>query len=205
MSKIALCEVSGPLKDLLDKLSGESGDEWLEHLKQMLRKDLVIDCDADPYLPFGWRVEQHLKSGSFKWDPTEVELYLDAGQKDGKVISGHELRKKLEGKRVLNANVLDWLLAHPQFIPESWKEKYVFFWGTIYHEVGGDLYVRYLSWNGSRWLWRSSWLGNVFGGLDLAALPSSFGSLTLGALVLLDLWILGPLAWSSDRAGVFFF
>ena len=132
--------------------------------------ECVIDCDADPFLPEGWRVEQHLKSGSFKWDPTEVELYLDAGQKDGKVISGHELQKKLEGKRVLNANVLDWLLAHPQFIPESWKGKFVFFWGTIYRDGCGSLSVRYLFWNGIGWRWRYCWLVDYFRGLDPAAL-----------------------------------
>ena len=170
MSRIALCEVSGPLKDLLDKLSGESGDEWLEHLKQMLRKDLVIDCDANPYLPSGWQVEQHLKGGSFKWDPEKVDLFLSKKQKQGGTIVDHELRKKLEGKPVLNANVLDWLLAHPRFIPESWKGKYIFFWGTIYRSLGGHLSVRCLYWDSSRWGWNCSWLDDDFHGYDPAAL-----------------------------------
>jgi len=148
----------------------QHGKETVALLVRAIQNRLFIDCDADPFLPKGWRVEQHLKSGSFKWDPTEVELYLDAGQKDGKVISGHELRKKLEGKRVLNANVLDWLLAHPQFIPESWKGKFVFFWGTIYRGGRGHLCVRYLCWRGSGWSWNDGWLVDYFRGLDPAAL-----------------------------------
>jgi len=39
----------------------------------------------------------------------------------------------------MNANVLDYLLAHPELIPEDWKNKYVFFWGTIYRYSSGGL------------------------------------------------------------------
>ena len=39
MSKVALSDCRGPLADLLDKLSGEQGSDWLENLKRMLRKD----------------------------------------------------------------------------------------------------------------------------------------------------------------------
>ena len=38
MAKIALCDARGPLADLLDKLGGESGDQWLEALKHFLRR-----------------------------------------------------------------------------------------------------------------------------------------------------------------------
>jgi hypothetical protein len=39
-----------------------------------------------------------------------VELYLSRGQKGGKIIVGHKLRKQLADQPVLNANVLDYLL-----------------------------------------------------------------------------------------------
>ncbi|MDP2703628.1 MAG: hypothetical protein Q8P01_00105 [bacterium] len=79
----------------------------------------VINCDADPFVPDGWKVEEHQKGGLFKWDPAQVLLYLSELQRKGGAIKkGNELWKELAGKPVLNANVLDYLLAHPHLIPE---------------------------------------------------------------------------------------
>ncbi len=41
MARIALCDASGPLTDLLQKLSGESGDLHLSILNKMLRGELT--------------------------------------------------------------------------------------------------------------------------------------------------------------------
>ncbi len=38
MGRLLLCDASGPVEDLLQKLSGGRGDEWLEALKKMLRQ-----------------------------------------------------------------------------------------------------------------------------------------------------------------------
>lgn len=37
MARIALCDASGPLTDLLQKLSGDNGGAWLQNLNRMLR------------------------------------------------------------------------------------------------------------------------------------------------------------------------
>lgn len=134
----------------------------------------VIDCDAEPYLPDGWSVEEHRKGGTFKWDKDAQKdaLYLSEAQKNGKWIEGNKLRKELSNKPVLNANVLDHLLAHPHLIPEEWKGEAVFFWGTIYRGRRGDLYVRYLLWNGVRWDWIASWLGFGWNDCNPAAVPA---------------------------------
>jgi len=133
----------------------------------------VIDCDADPLVPEGWSVEEHRNGGAFKWNATNVSLHLDKGQKNGKWIEGNKLRKELANKPVLNANVLDYLLAHPHLIPEEWKSKVVFFWGTIYRHRGGSLYVRYLDWHGVRWDWDASWLDFDWHGSGPAAVSAS--------------------------------
>ena len=153
--KTTLCDCRGPVADLLDKLSGENGEEWLENLKKLLRRGTfpVIDCDAAPYVPERWQVEEHHGLGILEWDPTKLSLYLSKRQMGGKWILGHDLRKEIKAKPVLNANVLDWLLAHPDHIPEEWKGKLVFFWGTIYRDSGGFLCVRCLDWYGFRWDW----------------------------------------------------
>lgn len=132
----------------------------------------LINTDADPFTPDGWKVEEHRKKGQFTWDPTKVSLYLSSRQKGGKVIGGHDLRKELSGKAVLNANVLDYLLAHPELIPESWKGKRVYFWGTIYRRADGFLSVRCLYWYDGRWRWRYDWLFYGWNGIMPAALAS---------------------------------
>jgi hypothetical protein len=130
----------------------------------------IIDCDAKPFVPDGWKVEEHIKGGQFKWDSSQIEPYLDKSQKNGKSIVGNKLRELLAGKSALNANVLDYLLANTELIPEEWKGKYIFFWGTVYRHSDGRLYVRYLYWHGDGWSWYYYWLGYGFDGNDPAAL-----------------------------------
>ena len=59
----------------------------------------VIDCDANPFVPDGWKVEEHQKGGQLVWDASKVQLYLSDGQKNGKVIEGNKLRKELAANR----------------------------------------------------------------------------------------------------------
>jgi hypothetical protein len=141
----------------------------------------IIDLDADPFNPWakdGWTVEKHQKGGQFKWDASQVVLHLDAEQKNGRVISGYRLREKLAQKSCFNANLLDYLLAHPHLIPKEWKEdenrntRYIFFWGTVYRSPGGDLYVRYLDQIG-RWCPGDIWLDNEWRERSPAALRAS--------------------------------
>ena len=145
-------------------------------LLAVLKGELVvkhlIDCDADPMVPDGWEVVEHRKVGQFEWDPAKVVLHLDEAQQGGAIV-GNKLRGKLKGQPVLNANVLDYLLAHPYFIPEEWKGKLVFFWGTIYRYAGGGLYVRCLYWSGDRWFWHCFWLGLDFDDRSPAAVLAS--------------------------------
>src|SRR3989344_5509559 len=81
----------------------------------------VIDCDADPFVPDGWKVEEHKKDGQLDFDPAQVLFHLADGQKNGKSIKGNKLRKELANMPVMNANVLDFLLANPDIIPDEWK------------------------------------------------------------------------------------
>ncbi len=134
----------------------------------------VINCDVDPFIPEGWKVEEHKKGGQqLVWDSTKVVLFLSDKQKNGKSIKGHDLRKELTGLPVLNANVLDYLISHPELIPESWKGQFVYFWGTIYRYADGHLYVRCLCWGDGRWCWDYDWLRNDWSGRSPAAVSAS--------------------------------
>ena len=166
-------EAAGYTPDDVTKL--RSKPETLKQFKPVLMgmaevtiKTHVIDCDADPYVPDNWNVEEHIKGGELRWNPDEVELWLCDEQKKGS-IEGNKLRKKLKGQLVLNANVLDYLLANPKLIPEEWKNKAVFFWGTIYRYSSGDLCVRYIYWGAGGWGWCYDWLDYVFDGIGPAA------------------------------------
>ncbi len=151
------------MKLVLGVLRGTHEIKGIEH---------VIDCDAAPFIPSCWKVEEHQKNGNIKFDASKVELYLSKKQKNGS-IEGNKLREELKGKKVLNANVLDYLLANPKAIPEEWKGKYIFFWGTIYRDSDGRLCVRCLYWDGGQWLWSNRWLSYAFYGHYPAALSAS--------------------------------
>ena len=131
----------------------------------------LIDCNTAPFVPENWSVEQHIKGGLITFDSTKITLWLSDQQKHGSII-GHDLRKELANKPVLNANVLDHLLQHQELIPEEWKKYNIPFWGTIYRYSSGSLVVRCLYWYGSRWHWCCLWLGYVFNSDDPAALAS---------------------------------
>lgn len=140
----------------------------------------VIDCDADPMRPYEeWKVEEHRKGGQFTWNPEAVKLHLSPNQLNGKQIEGNKLRKELAKEPVLNANILDYLIRHPHLIPEAWKvdeqgnTRYIYFWGTIYRDAGGDLCVRCLCFGSGRWLWSSYWLGHGWDSHDPAAVLAS--------------------------------
>ena len=162
--------------DIKNLSSGDTLGKILALLRgkaEVLVRKHIIDCNAHPFVPDGWTVKEHKKSGQLEWDPTKVELYLDEGQQNGNRIKGNELRKMLKSKPVLNANVLDYLLAHPNLIPEEWKGRTVFFWGTIYRDSDGYQYVRYLYWDHDWWSWSDYWLDRGWNGLDPAAVSAS--------------------------------
>lgn len=135
----------------------------------------LIDTNSFPYCPEYLAVKEHKKEGIIEYNFSSLPLYVSEKQKNG-YISGNNLRIELADKPVLNANVLDYLLANPEFIPEEWKGEFVFFWGTIYQNSDGSLCVRYLKWNGRRWDSGYFWLGNSLHRHFSAVLASDFNS-----------------------------
>ena len=154
----------GQIEALLNKIGGEEGmNAILSGKATITYKEHIIDLDADPRIPYdGWKVEEHKKGGQFAWNPAKVALFLSKKQQDGNSIEGNKLRKEMNDQTVYNANLLDYLLDNPHLIPEDWKGKAVFFWGTIYRVSDGRLYVRCLIWNGGRWEQAIFWFGNDF-------------------------------------------
>ena len=166
-------ERNGYSAELVKKLStGDILSKLLPVIQghaDVIMKKHITNCDADPFVPDDWKVEEHTKGGQFEWNTDKVELYRSDEQKKGP-IKGNELRKLLKDKPVLNANILDYLLAHSELIPEEWKGKAIFFWGTIYRDSDGALCVRFLYWGDRGWGWDDDWLDDNFSGSDPAVL-----------------------------------
>jgi len=138
-----------------------------------------IDTDKNPNSPFdGATIEQHQAGGKLILDFSKINFYLSEKQKTG-VHGGHDLRKELEGKNVMNACVLDYLLANPHLIPEDWKKdskgntRFIFFWGTIFRHSNGDLFVRCLCFNSGKWQTDYRWLGDHWDVISPAAVSAS--------------------------------
>lgn len=139
----------------------------------------TIDLGKQPRLPFDRaeaakhegegivEIEQRSDYNLYLGDK-KVELFLSERQKGDKTIIGHELRKELASEPMLNAKVLDYLLANTHLIPKEWKvdkfgPRYIFFWGTICHYCLDLVYVRYLYFRRGEWTWRCAWLGDIWG------------------------------------------
>ena len=103
---------------------------------------------------YDWTIEYD--NGLKSFDPKELSLHLEPEQETGE-IKGTILAERLKEKS-LNSAALDYLLEHPELIPEAWKIQTVFFWGTIYCRSQKSLYVRYLCWGGGQWHWSYLWL-----------------------------------------------
>ena len=142
----------------------------------------IIDLEADPFIPEGWSVlpeNRQLSSrarGKWRFDPKKFKLYLAKAQKRS-LIGGKELQQELSKTKqaVFGAPLLDWLLRpeNHKFIPEEWKGKLVFFWGTIYRDRDGHLCVRYLYWASVGWHWSGHWLEDGWDARDPALVLAS--------------------------------
>ena len=111
----------------------------------------AIDLEAAPYVPPCYILHDHIGCGPavWIWDPKKLILwdyqenhnYFYAQDTIGRIFSTLD-----KDTFQANANVLDFLLAHQELIPENWPVKGIFFPGTTYKAGSGsdDLCVRML-------------------------------------------------------------
>lgn len=121
----------------------------------------VIDCTVEPLISGDWTIEKHEGLWQIEW-PEQVGLFLSDDQKNRNAILGYKLLEELEGKSVLNACVLDWLLDHQEFIPKEWKKDSIFFWGTIWLDKDDVPHVQGLVWSDTKWVRTYRWIRSDF-------------------------------------------
>lgn len=127
-------------------------------LQEELEPKILIDSDADPFVPKGWKVYKHHRGGIIKWFPDKGKIYTPDERKYGGGLRFSDLEKELKQNRVLNANVLDAVLKDPQLIPPEWwcafganGDTAISFLGTIYLAGNGDQVVRCLKYGLADW------------------------------------------------------
>jgi len=117
-----------------------------------------IDCDADPFVPDGFKLVRHQKGGSFVWDPDRIKFLYPADHLSRESDPLKNLYRKFQKEPVLNACVLEWLLSHQheELIPEEWSKFHdILFFGTVYREYQGEECVRSLQYRfeTNSWIW----------------------------------------------------
>ncbi len=102
----------------------------------------IIDTRTKPKSTTHHAVINHISNGLLKWDISKISLFVSkefdrpcelykelCDEFDGSYPS----YKKISNKSLANARVAEYLLAHPDLIPEEWKEyTYILFLGTVY-------------------------------------------------------------------------
>jgi hypothetical protein len=147
------------------------GNQTSELISLLESHTHVINCDLPPYVcnATGGNVflAHNNRIQNWRWNPHLVKLYLHPYQQPDRFITGTALQESWIQKKALNANVLDYLLAHRWLIPEDWKKAgKIFFPGTIYGIwscVRYDPYVRYLLFGSGNWGWSTQPLNTHFG------------------------------------------
>ncbi len=140
--------------------ASEPRDGKEEVAKSREQKDYIINLETQPFTPKGWEIREQSQlpnrvRGQLEWSQDSVELSSVPG------------RSSLYGESVLPANVLDWLLEHPDQIPEEYVGKHIPFWGTVYYNPEDKrTYIRDLysltTWDGKTH-YESGWVDTAFG------------------------------------------
>jgi hypothetical protein len=131
-------------------------------------KSMWVNLDVSPRPPFpgmvahednhskAW-VEIELRNDHLYINGSRVTHHLEMMQKEKTSVSGYRLRKALASKLTLHPNILDALMEHRRFIPQSWKQDeynrppILYFWSVEFSDTDGARYVRSLNWGGSFW------------------------------------------------------
>jgi len=117
-----------------------------------------VNCDEFPMAIQYWKVVDHKKRGLFKFKLSKLSLFKFK-KLSGENVIEYNLRKESMAPLFLNANVLDYLLAHRHLIPNEWiTEKNIVFRGTTYYNHDEGICFRALSWNGLKGSWGWCWV-----------------------------------------------
>jgi len=168
---LARLEAAGLTKKDAQRVIGSRGNQAAMRVLEAIRSDdqppktktsglritrgSFIDCDTKPAVPDGFKIEKHRKMGDdIEWVSENVRLFQLRTQRHG-FVKAAKLYDMLDDAPVLNASVLDFLKYNTEYIPASWDEKVLYFFGTLYSDPDGEPCVGrlYYQWEGPIWQW----------------------------------------------------
>lgn len=126
--------------------------------------EITIDMSTPPRLPFkGAKIVNKHNKDKVEFKKSGSSLYLN----DKSIalvnfqiysrLSVGDIYQEIKNRdiygKAVSAKILDYLEDNPKLWPSSWKTnedggmKYVFFWGDIFFDKEGTLYIRCGSWD----------------------------------------------------------
>lgn len=129
---------------------------------------VIVNCDVLATIPSDLSLSlkgpgaEHRKMGMVEIENRHDVLYANGRavvchlsmNQSHAMIDGTKLRQELNCRTLLNGCILDALLKKPAIIPEDWKQYETFFWGDVYCDRNGVLWVRGLYRTNDGW-WNS--------------------------------------------------
>ena len=126
----------------------------------------VVDFESSPSLPYSQfqllpeDQPANRVTGTWEIDPKAIKTLLTGDVKApyGR-LTGKTLVSRLADKKVFGAQLLDYLIDHPEALPYEWTQKaafdlgrtiVVYFLGTVYRGPRGTKYVRGFNMDGPR-------------------------------------------------------
>ncbi len=105
-------------------------------------EETIINLNAVPEPPYSeWKIKEHVLLPEEEFDLKKLVAISKLTEDHRGCISGNEYVKLFhEDKTILlaNENILDFLVRHPEHIPENAKGKTMYFFGTRYHIEGKE-------------------------------------------------------------------
>lgn len=149
----------GQIEAVLNRLGGEDGvQKFLAGQIEIVVSKHRIECGVLPSIPQGFGIIEHRIAAPIEWNIETVHLHLHHDHET--ILSVYNKRRST----VLNAAVLDYLLAHQAIIPEFWKrDGYIYFWGTIYQQnsTPGSMFVKQLHWRSEGFGGQGKWISSL--------------------------------------------
>jgi hypothetical protein len=113
-----------------------------------------FDISCVQYLGNGWSLYDHQSKEFHSFYPNEAFLLSTEDDPNLLYLSGQGLADHLLDLEGLTANVANWLILNPIWIPKEWEGKHIVFPGTIFINKG-EYYALYIYKFGN--LWRQHW------------------------------------------------
>lgn len=164
----------GQVEAIANKLGGEegvkrflAGELVVKEVEKsnLLRIDRSTPFDPEKFIGKGWKIvegsedERSLALAEIDLSKPNLVSILKPGEE---WVMGDVNLARLKKSKVIrmDAKIFQTLWENKALIPSSWKEKVVFFDGTLLWSPSGGRYALDLFWYGRQWDWDYVWQGS---------------------------------------------